>query len=340
MADIDISRPPTDPDYVRFDDSFGQRFIITVDTEEEFDWNAPIDRDQRGLASVPALRRFQTLCEEFGVTPIYLVDQPVAEAPSTLAALGDAIAAGRAEIGAHLHPWVSPPYAEELSQANSFPGNLPPAIEHEKFRGLCRSIEQRLASRPLIYRAGRYGIGPNSAAMLSGAGIAIDASVRPLFDYSEAGGPDFSRHPLRPYWLDRASGLMEVPLTTVFAGPLRGFGGHLHPLFRRIPRLAGAMARSGMLQRIPLTPEGISLAEALRGIDIALGAGLPLLVFSFHSPSLAPGHTPYVRSEHELDSFYNWWRQVLGYLARRNIPPSSVKDILSSVALARRGTAS
>jgi hypothetical protein len=55
-----------------------------------------------------------------------------------------------------------------------------------------------------------------------------------------------------------------------------------------------------------LTPEGISAEEALRGIGIALDEGLPLLAFSFHSPSLAVGHTPYVRSDEDLDAFYAW----------------------------------
>ena len=89
-----------------------------------------------------------------------------------------------------------------------------------------------------------------------------------------------------------------------------------------------------MLERIPLTPEGISIDEAIRGIDIAIDDGLPLLVFSFHSPSLAPGYTPYVRSEEDLEAFYNWWRAIFAYLAKRNIAPSSVKDIMESVELA------
>jgi hypothetical protein len=72
----------------------------------------------------------------------------------------------------------------------------------------------------------------------------------------------------------------------------------------------------------------------MRGIDIALDEGLPLLVFSFHSPSLAVGHTPYVRSDEDLDAFYEWWRTILGYLAKRGIAPSCVSDIMSAVSLA------
>jgi hypothetical protein len=334
VAQIDIAKAPAAPDYVRFTEGVGPRFVVTIDTEEEFDWDAPLRRESHGVASVPALRTFQEFCESFGVAPIYVVDHPVATAPATVAALGEAVTAGRAEVGVHLHPWVSPPHDEDINETNSFAGNLPEKLEHAKFSGLHAAITANFATRPLIYRAGRYGVGPNSAAMLGEHGVVIDTSVRALFDYSQGGGPDFSRHPVRPYWLDRAGGLMEVPLTAVFWGPLRQLGRAFYPSLQRIPRLSGALARLGLLERIPLTPEGVTADEALRGIDVALDDGLPLLVFSFHSPSLAPGHTPYVRSEADLARFYDWWRAVFAHLAKRQVAPSSVRDILASVALA------
>jgi hypothetical protein len=96
----------------------------------------------------------------------------------------------------------------------------------------------------------------------------------------------------------------------------------------------GVLSRLGLLERIPLTPEGVTAEEAIRGIDIALDEGLPVLVFSFHSPSLAPGHTPYVRNAEDLDAFYDWWRAVFAHLQRRNVAPSSVSDVLNAVSLA------
>ena len=77
--------------------------------------------------------------------------------------------------------------------------------------------------------------------------------------------------------------------------------------------------------------EGVSTAEAIKGIDIAIDDGLPLLVFSFHSPSLAAGYTPYVRSEADLAHLYAWWKAIFAYLKQRNIRPASVADILAAV---------
>jgi len=327
-----ILDPRNAQDFVTFREGFGQRFVLTVDTEEEFDWDKPLDRTSHSLVTVPALQKFQQFCEGFGVVPIYMLDYPVATSDAAAEALCPAIAEGRAEIGVQLHPWVNPPFREELSEFNSYAGNLPEDIERDKFNRLRDTIEERFGAAPLIYRAGRYGVGPNSAAILSEAGLAIDTSVRTNFDYSFAGGPNFRKHPLRPYWIDREAKLMELPLTTVYWGPLRQMGDWLYPRLWRAPSLRGALSRVGLLERIPLTPEGVTTDEAIRGTDIAIDEGLPVLVFSFHSPSLAPGHTPYVKSESELDDFYDWWRSLFTYLARRNIAPTSIREITESVS--------
>jgi len=334
LAGITISDLPTAPRFVQFRKDFGQRFVLTVDVEEEFDWSAPLQREGHSIDAVPALRKFQQFCEGLGVVPIYLMDFPVATSRAAVEALGDAVSAGRAEVGIQLHPWVNPPFLEEVNQFNSFAGNLAPDLERQKFMRLRDEIERAFGVAPLIYRAGRYGIGRNSAEILKEAGVAIDTSVRSLFDYSYAGGPNFRNHPLRPYWIDEPGGLMELPLTTVFWGPLRQVGRGLYPLLWRAPQLRGALARAGLLERIPLTPEGVRLEEVLRGIDIAIDEGLPLLVFSFHSPSLAPGYTPYVRNEADLDLLYGWWRAVFQHLDRRGVAPSHVAEVLSSVVLA------
>lgn len=333
MAALRIPDLPSPADAVRFRDGFGQRFLVTVDTEEEFDWSAPLNREWHGVATVSRLARFQQFCEGFGVVPIYLVDHPVATSPAAADALGEAIESGRAEIGVHLHPWLSPPHDETVSAANSFAGNLPHQLEREKFHRLRATIERAFGVPPLVYRAGRYGAGPNTAAILGEHGIAVDSSVRPLFDYRAEAGPDYRFHPQHPYWIDRTSGLIELPLTTALTGRLRRHGAELLPRLARFPKLAGAFARLGLLERIPLTPEGITVAEAIRGTDAALTAGLPVLVYSFHSPSLAPGHTPYVRSEDDLDRFYGWWRAILRHLAARRVAPTSVAGIMAAVEL-------
>lgn len=317
----------------RFHPGTPPRFLLTVDTEEEFDWNRPFTRAGHRVDTLPRLRKFQQFCEGLGVTPVYMLDYPVASSPMAVQVLAEPIAAGRAEVGIQLHPWVNPPFEEELSEYNSFSGNLPRDLEYRKLLALRDLIARNFGRAPLIYRAGRYGSGPNTAEVLRELGIAIDSSVRPLFDYGATGGPNHRDLPAHPWWVGATGSLLELPLTTVYAGALRRHGGAVYPRLWRTPRARSLLARTGLLERIPLTPEGVSIREALRAIDVALEDRLPLLVMSFHSPSLSPGHTPYVRSERDLDSFYDWWRAVLNHLRERGVQPTTIGEIMASAEL-------
>ena len=323
--------PPVKGSEAQFAPDFGQRSLLTVDTEEEFDWSKPFSASEHGLDHVSRLAKFQQFCEGIGVSPVYLIDWPVATSKAAIEVLTPALKAGKAEIGVQLHPWVNPPFEEKVNAHNSYAGNLPAELEQSKLRNLRDKIEENFGVAPLIYRAGRYGLGPSTAKFLKEAGIAIDSSVRANFDYGPGGGPNYRNHPLKPYWVDQERQLLELPLTTVFWGMLRKQGAMLFPRLAKIPHLQGLAAKTAMLERIPLTPEGVTADEALRGIDIALDDQLPLLVLSFHSPSLVPGNTPYVRSEEDLDRLYEWWRRIYDYLAIREVRPTSVGEIIAAV---------
>lgn len=331
MSDARPSLPPPGP-RARFVPGFGRRVLLTVDTEEEFDWHAPFTRDRHGLGHLPRLRNFQEFCEGLGVVPSYLVDWPVATSSLAKDILSAAAAKGAAEIGIQLHPWVNPPFDEEVNEYNSFAGNLPPDLERAKFLRLREAIAANFDVNPQLYRAGRYGFGPATARLLQEAGVGVDTSFRSLFDYSAGHGPDYSAYPLEPFWLDAEMSVLELPVTTLYWGMLRRQGRFLHPALARMPRMRGIFARLGLLERIPLTPEGTTPDEAIRALDMALDDGLPLIVLSFHSPSLAPGYTPYVRTDADLDALYDWFRAVYAYLGRHGVKPTTVTEIMHAVA--------
>lgn len=328
--DRPITEPPPPGHAAAFAPGFGTRSLLTVDTEEEFDWSGPFTRDRHGLTHLAGIPRFQEFCEGLGVVPVYLIDWPVATSAHAIEVIGSAVKAGRAEVGIQLHPWVNPPFEEEVNPHNSYAGNLPPALERAKFLALRDAIAENFGTPPLLYRAGRYGLGPATAGLLREAGVPVDSSVRANFDYRAGHGPDYSRHPLNPYWVDDDRKVLELPLTSVYWGMLRRQGGLLHPLLSRIPLANGALSRLGLLEKIALTPEGVTAEEALRGIDMALDDRLPLLVLSFHSPSLAVGHTPYVREPAELERLYDWLERIYAYLALRNVAPTTVAEIVAA----------
>ena len=315
------------------------RFWVTIDTEEDFDWAAPFARTGYRLDSVPALAECQSYFDRAGVRPIYLVDWPIVTDDRAVDILGAATADGRCEIGAQLHPWVTPPHEEEVGERNSYTGNLPAALQRAKMTALRDGIQDRFGVTPLVYRAGRYGIGPETAAMLAELGFRCDTSVRSGFDYRSGHGPDYRDAPLLPWWVSTGPGdVLEVPVTTVFGGLFGRAGSRLyHRLARQGTHIGAALARFGLVERIALTPEGIPAERACRAIDIALAQRIPVLNFSFHSPSLQPGNTPYVRCDADLDRFYRWWDVVLGHLALRRVESTTAAEILA-MAERQRGT--
>lgn len=327
---------PASRDFIRFPDDFGTRFMLVVDTEEEFDWSAPFDRESRAVTAVQGMKRGQDYFARAGVRPLYVTDYPVIDDPVAGAMLAQWAGEGAADVGAHLHPWVNPPHVEEVSAANSFAGNLPEAWEREKLTLLRDRIAQVVGKAPVAFRAGRYGVGRHTGAIVRDLGFRLDTSIRSRFNYARQHGPDFTRMPVKPWRAGPERALVELPLSTAWTGPLRGMGDILQPVVERGGVGAGLLARSGLLQRVPLTPEGVSAREAMAAIDALLADGLPLLMFSFHSPTLEPGHTPYVRDDADLQDFYRWWDSVLAHLARRGVAPASLDDVLAGATGTRQ----
>lgn len=329
--DGNLLQAPLPADRITLDPAFGTRFILFVDTEEEFDWDAPFARTGHGVTALAGMARGQAFFAGAGVKPIYVTDYPVVDDDAAAAMMGQWVSDGAADVGAHLHPWVNPPHVEAVNAANSYAGSLPEALEREKLERLCARIAERFGKRPIVYRAGRYGVGPNSARLLEKAGFRIDSSVRSRFDYRAQHGPDFTSLPLHPYWAGPTRCLVELPLSTAFVGLLRGGGEALYRATRRMGPVAGALSRARMLSRVPLTPEDVPASEAVAAIDALLAEGVRVLNFSFHSPTLGIGHTPYVRNEADLAAFYRWWDVVLAHLARRGVTAATLDELLAAV---------
>jgi len=297
------------------------RLLVVVDTEEEFDWNGSFSRQATGVRAMRAQAAAQRLFEPYGIFPTYVIDFPVASQPDGFTPLAEVHADGRCRIGAHLHPWVNPPFDEEVTPENSYPGNLAPALEREKLRRLVGAIEDNLGLTPTIYKAGRYGLGPHTPATLKDLGFEVDMSVVPGWDFGADGGPDFTAYPERPCWLDGDRRVLEIPVTSGFSGVLasRGPG-----LYRRLAgptglalHLPGICARAGVIERIRLTPEGTSFDELRRLTEALLQSGHKLFSFCYHSPSLEPGNTPYVGSEAELRVFLDRFSRYFEYFLDR-----------------------
>ncbi len=312
--------------------------VVVVDTEEEFDWTAPFDPASTGVANIACQSLAQRILDAHGVVPTYVVDHPVAATPTAAAVLRTIAEAGRCEIGAHLHPWVTPPAEGPVDARHSYPGNLPPALKRRKLEALTQAIVAGFGIRPVVYKAGRYGVGPATAGILREAGYGIDVSVVPHTDFSADGGPDFTTLPDRPFVI--APGLIELPLSVHFAGALGGIGRRLYPRLAgqrgaRL-RLPGIASRLGLLERLRLTPEGHRFRDMLRQTRVALAGGTRLFMLTYHSSTLLPGATGYVRDTAERDHFLarldGYCDAFLGQLGGRSSTLTAVAAALGAGA--------
>ena len=78
------------------------------------------------------------------------------------------------------------------------------------------------------------------------------------------------------------------------------------------------------------------LGEALDAVGRLLDDGVRLFSISFHSPSVEPGHTPYVRSAADLGEFHAWWDGMFDFFAREGIAPASIEEKSRREAAASR----
>ena len=313
--------------------------VVVVDTEEEFDWSRPLARRNVSVSAMRAQEKAHRIFEPFAIRPTYVIDYPVASQDDGRRPLLDLLASGQCLIGTHLHPWVSPPFEEEVSNYNSYPGNLPRALEREKLRVLTDEIAQRFGARPTVYKAGRYGVGAATTAILKELRYEIDASVVPESDFSPEEGPDFTGIPVDPYWFGGTAPLLELPVTQAVVGWLAGSGKAIERfpqgiLARRL-HIPGVLARTRALEKIRLSPEGMTFAEMRRLTRALHAGGHRVFSFTYHSPSLAAGNTPYTPDAASLGQFLDRFRRYfdwfMGDLGGRASNPMEI------LALARTG---
>jgi hypothetical protein len=247
-------------------------------------------------------------------------------------------------VGAHLHPWDCPPSEEDLTDFNSYPGNLPAELERSKLAKLSTTIEQNLGIVPRSYKAGRYGVGPSTTKTLAALGYQIDLSVVPGTDLRPYLGPDFRECGAKPYWFGADPGLLEIPMSVGFTGGLAKYGVALYeaattPAMRKL-HMPAILARSHLLDRIILTPEGVTHLEHRRLTRRMLREGHRVFSFTYHSPSLAVGKTPYVRSDADLRGFLDKIERYLDFFINEiGGRPSTPSEIYHLALQSRQGAA-
>lgn len=291
------------------------QLIAVIDTEEEFDWQAEPDPNATSVKAISELHLIQDVFNEYNIKPCYVVDHPIASQKLSVDVISEFYKKGQCEIGAHLHPWVSPPYEEELNRRNMFPGNLDYELEYKKLKNLTELIKKSFGLTPEIYRAGRYGIGKNTASILKKLNYKIDLSICSGIDFSYEGGPDFSDSFAQPFWFGENNDLLEIPLSGAFVGKTGKFSkfiynsaGHLHLLKAR-----AILSRLSIVDRLMLSPEGFTTKEHKKLTQYLYDRGVRVFSWNLHSTSVVPGLTSYNKTEKDVNDFLDSFRRYFDY---------------------------
>lgn len=319
---------------------------IVVDCEEEFDWRYPIRGTPYSLRSVPPLRRVAEILARQDARLTIMATYAIVEHDESWRDLVAIVRDCGAAIGAHMHAWITPPFLEEPTLQNSYQGNLLREVEASKIETLLAALSARTGEPVSLFRAGRYGFGTSTAEFLAERGIKIDLSFMPHFDYTDTGGASFTGVSCDPFWFSDDRRLFEFPMTAGFTGWMKGRGTKLFAKLNarslRYLRLPSVLANGGLLNRVRLSPEGVSLAEA-KALTRSLHAqGHRVFHLSFHSTSLVPGAAPYVATDEDAARLVAWLTQYVDFFQRefhgQVVTPDAV-EALARGALTARGPA-
>jgi hypothetical protein len=246
---------------------------------------------------------------------------------------------GRAEIGAHLHPWTTPPFiplTENDAKYHPFPHEYSEEVLKEKLTILTETIEKNFGTRPLTFRAGRYGFDGKVASILSDLGYIADCSVTPLVSWRHImgnprgkGGPDFSGVLPHPYFLNFSnctreghSSLLEVPVSIFFTqGLLFNKCFHLLKIFLKDPH--SVMLRG--LYKLGVKPvwfrprSGTNVRELIQVYQLAQSLKLDYVEMILHSSELMPGGSKNTKTNESIENMYKIFHTLFQYVTQEQV---------------------
>lgn len=297
------------------------KLVVTVDVEED-QWGI-VPHGGATARNVHRLPMLQKLLNEFGIIPTYLLSYPVMRDPYAVEIIREIFEAGECEIGAHCHPWNTPPYEEPLTKHNSMLCNLSPTLQFQKLQRLHEAIQDNVGVAPLAFRSGRWGFDAEVARNIMRLGYRIDTSVTPYTSWAQASGPDFSCVSPQPYSFTPdvlpdgsfSDILTEIPATIGYLHgefgacaewvkmlswrPLRGF------------KLSSLLSRLHLLRKVWLSPEMETPAKMMQLVRQMRSQNYELLNLVFHSSALLSGCGPFVRSQSDEHVFMRRLRTFL-----------------------------
>jgi hypothetical protein len=230
-----------------------------------------------------------------------------------------------AELGTHLHGEYAEPDAFEPEMTRVFQREYPEEVERAKLTWLTRRFRAAFDHAPRSFRAGRFGIGPNTIPILESLDYEVESSVTPSQDWSSAGAPglDFRAAPSQPYRPDRVapgvpgeSRLWEIPIT-------------IRPrLWSRLPMIGRYSTGRWLRPTWGTAAQLIDTACAEIRDARRRGPLRPVVLNAmFHNVEVIPGASPYARTEADAHAILARLTALLDFTTREGIRVVGLADI-------------
>jgi hypothetical protein len=290
---------------------------VTIDVEEEGLFRGRYETGSAPVENVSRLNLLTPLLGDLGIRPTLLVSYQVAQHPRQMELVLKLRDQWKGEIGAHLHPWNTPPSDPDSPSGPVVSESIPRNLLKAKLETLIQALNQA-GVKPLSFRMGRFNMGPRMFSVLEEEGIRVDSSVVPLRWYR--GSPCHVSAPIDPYFPDPGdickagdSTVLEVPITIVpFVKGVRAF-------LEGVGRIPGPFSRplSAGLQRLcllPAQPFWTGLRRLKAAVKLHQKSGGRVVTIFFHSSELMPGGSPRQRTQDDVRAFLRKLENFLHWL--------------------------
>ena len=297
------------------------QLAFTIDVEEEGLFSGSYLTEKPPLHNISSLSLLDPIISEFDLRPTLLVSYHAVRDGYHRDYINGLGHRWRAEIGAHLHPWNTPPLVD-LPYRQPVPSELMPReILTAKMGSLWRVLAD-MGVVPTSFRMGRFNLGPKMFSILSDTTIIVDSSVAPMHSYY--GGPKHLGAPTDPYYPDPddparpgPSPILEVPLTIL---PILPGAGSIFRLMESLPFPPGQWAAwtAQYLASLPAQPVWTGLQRLKMACRLHRRRGGRVLTVLLHSSELMPGGCPRHPGREQvtgfmkrLHAFLSWVRNDL-----------------------------
>lgn len=277
-----------------------KKFIITVDTEPDGQWNINSKGTTENVKYIP---RFQNLCEKYGFKPVYLTDYLMTKDDYFVNIMKSYIKKDNCEIGMHLHAWDTPP----IIDFDNMKGNRPYLIEYEdsimeeKIKNITEYLSNIFEMKIISHRAGRWALDDRYIFFLNKYGYKVDCSVTPHIDWRNvcgkstgSKGSDYSNSEEGIYTLPNSS-ILEIPVTIRKVGRLTA-------LKNSNINIKNILKRALFGDKYWFRPALFSIKQMFSLYEVTKEDSY--IEMMLHSSELMPGGSPYFPNVESIENMY------------------------------------